>query len=254
MLDDHAIKLYKSGKSIREVCSEVNSYPSEFYRFLKKNNVPIRSKSEVQKQALASGKQKHPTKGKVRKEDVRLKISQSLGDYWENLPDKEKEYYAALSKERWDNRTDKEKRDFQKSGVKAIRKAAEEGSKMEFFVIDKIKKAGFNTYHHKKKFLANVDLEVDILIPEIKVVVEVDGPSHQLPIWGDDAFAKRQSLDMEKNGLLLQNGYVIIRLKFNTNKISLYNKTKGVNEVIELLNSIKEKFPPKTKRYYEIIM
>jgi len=255
MIDNKKIcDLYESGLSIRDVIKKVDTslYPSLIYKILKENNVDLRSKSEVQKAALKSGKAKHPTEGTVREEKTKLQISQKLKKYWDNMSDEDKQFFSDLSKKRWDDKTDAEREEFHKSGIKAIRQSAEVGSKMEFFVVDKLTKAGFDVIHHKKKMLANLNLEVDILIPSLKIVIEVDGPSHQLPIWGDEAFKKRQKLDLDKNGLLLSRGYVVIRFKFNDNKLSLYNKTTAVNEIINIVKTVKEKFPEKDNRFYEV--
>lgn len=247
-------ELYKSGLSIRDVIKKVdtNLYPSLIYKILKSNNIEIRTKSQVQKAALASGKVKHPTEGMVRQEKTKLKISRTLQKYWDDMTDEDKQFFSELSKKRWDEKSEEERDQFHKSGIKAIRQAAESGSKMEFFVVQGLTKAGYSAIHHKKKMLANLNLEVDIFIPSLNIVIEVDGPSHQLPIWGDEAFKKRQKLDADKNGLLLSKGYVIIRFKFNDNKLSLYNKTMAMNKIIEIVQSVEKNFPDKDNRFYEV--
>ena len=58
----------KKNQSFREIAKDLNTYPNRILRDAKKFNIPIKSKSQAQKNALKSGKHKHPTKGRVRSE------------------------------------------------------------------------------------------------------------------------------------------------------------------------------------------
>ena len=55
--------------------------------------------------------------------------------------------------------------------------------------------------YHKKGIVPNSNLEVDIYLPEMGAAIEIDGPSHFLPIWGEEALSKTIKSDNEKNGL-----------------------------------------------------
>jgi len=247
-------KKYEAGKSIRDLCKEYDSYPSQIQNLLKRAGTKMRTKAQAQSLNIKTGKVSHPTKGTKRTHKTKLQISQKLHEQWGDMPNEEKMRRAGVSKENWDSRTIEQKEEFMTSAHKAIREAADNGSKMEHWLVSEINKAGFSALHHKGRMLSNVKLEVDILVSDIKTVIEVDGPSHQEPIWGEESFARRQKSDLEKNGLLLKKGYVIIRFKFNNSKMSLFQKTEARNKLIAKLNEIKTKFPKQENRYVEIFV
>ena len=101
-------------------------------------------------------------------------------------------------------------------------------------------------------FTANENLEIDLYIPELKTIIEVDGPSHFLPIWGAEKLQKQIKADSQKTGLILSKGFVIIRVKSITDFVSLTSKENLVQNIKSILENIKEVFPPKSKRFIEI--
>ncbi len=65
-------------KSITQIASELNTYPNNVRRQLKKFGIKIRSKSETQRLALKHKRAVSPTQGKKRDEETRKKISETL--------------------------------------------------------------------------------------------------------------------------------------------------------------------------------
>ena len=133
----------------------------------------------------------------------------------------------------------------------AIRLAGKEGSKLENFIGDKIQESGYRLQYHNKTLIPTEKLEIDIYIPELKTIIEVDVPSHFLPVWGDEKLQKQIKADLHKSGLILSRGYAIIRVK-SVGRESLSKKERLSNDVVNHLNSIKKKFPPKAKRFIEV--
>ena len=252
MNENEMKRQYEGGMSVRDLCKIYSSYPSKIHSVLKASGAKMRTKGQAQSLNIATGKVEHPTKGKTRPHKTKLKISKSLHEQWQDMSAEEKQHRSEISKENWESRSPEEQKDFMSQGHQAIREAADKGSKMEHYLVSEINKAGFTALHHKNRMLPNIKLEVDILVSDIKVVIEVDGPSHQKPIWGDESFERRQKSDMQKNGLLLSGGYVVIRCKFNDSKMSMFKKNEGKNKLIELLTSIKTEFPPQEDRYIEL--
>jgi len=95
------------------------------------------------------------------------------------------------------------------------------------------------------------NLEIDLYIPELKTIIEVDGPSHFLPIWGEDKLQKQVNADLRKSGALLSKGYAIIRVK-SLGSESLAKREYLIEQVLNQLQSISKKFPPKSKRFIEV--
>jgi len=251
-LEKKVISLYSDmNKSTYQIAEELNTYPNKIRRILKKHGISLKTKSEAQKLALANGRCEHPTAGKERSLEERVKISSSLESHWSSLSEKEKEERSLQAKERWRSMSSAQKDRMSKLATEAIRKAGQEGSKLEMFIGNKIKESGYRIEHHNKRLIPTEKLEIDIYLPEIKTIIEVDGPSHFLPIWGEEKLQKQIKADLHKSGLLLSRGYAIIRVK-SLGQESLNKKEDLSNKVIEAVNNIKKKFPPKTERFIEI--
>lgn len=65
-------------RSIHDIAKEHKTYPNKIRREILDSGYVLRDKSEAQKAALKSGRHKHPTKGKERPLETRLKIAASV--------------------------------------------------------------------------------------------------------------------------------------------------------------------------------
>lgn len=250
-LDKKVITLYNElDKSTYEIAKMLNTYPNKIRRILKKHGYELKDKSQAQKIALETGRSKHPTKGKERDEATRVKISSKLVKSWENIDDETREQRAKAAKDRWAKIPNKKKQEMIAKSHQAIRASAKEGSKLEKFIVEKISNAGYSTKMHEKIISAE-NLEIDIYIPKLKVIIEVDGPSHFYPIWGEERLQKQINADARKSGVLLSKGFVIIRIK-SEGEESLAEKTRISNIILEKLSSIEYNFPVRSKRFIEV--
>lgn len=233
--------------SIIEIAEKFDTYPNKIRRLAKKLGANIRNKSEAQEIALKTGRLQHPTKGKERSASAKEKISEALANYWDNMDDDEKTRRSNLSKEQWKNMSDEEKENFRKKAYEKIREAAKTGSKLEKQILNHLIKMGLVVKYHQQHFIANEKMHLDIMIPELKTIIEVDGPSHFKPIWGNDILSKSIDADNRKDGLLLNIGFCVIRVR---QKKDLTNKLSRdiLKELTETLHKIKKQFPPAGKR------
>ena len=247
------IKLYtKDMKSTYEIAKLFNTYPNKIRRILIKNNIEIKDKSQAQKNALLKGTAKIPTQGKKRTKEEKLKISASQKKAWENIDPEKYERHVANSKERWAKMSDQQKKDMYTAATKAIQLAGKEGSKLEKFLKEELTKEGHTVEIHKKNLIPNENLEIDLYLPKIKTIIEVDGPSHFLPIWGEEKLQKQIKSDSNKTGLILSKGFAIIRVKSLLDSVPLSTQEDLKNKLIDLLSSMEQSFPAKSKRYIEI--
>ena len=95
--EKHVVFEYtKKEKSTHKIAEEMGTYPNKIRRILIKNGVILRDKSSAQSIAIDSGRHSHPTKGRRRTEDERIKANGWL-DYskWECPPYREN--YTDLS-------------------------------------------------------------------------------------------------------------------------------------------------------------
>jgi very-short-patch-repair endonuclease len=247
------ISMYCDEKlSTYQIAQNLNTYPNKIRRILIKNNVQLNTKSEAQKNALAQGNSKIPTQGKKRTEEERIKISKTLKDRWSNIDKKSYEKVVEQSKARWSKMTAEEKRNMNQLAIKAIQKAGKEGSKLEKFLKQELSKVGFKVEIHKKSLIPNENLEIDLYIPSVKTIIEIDGPSHFFPIWGEEKLQKQIKADQNKTGLILSKGFAIIRVKHLSDSICLIDQHKLKDKLIDMLHEFEGKFPSKSKRYIEI--
>ena len=247
------IKQYvDNGRSTYEIAEELDTYPNKVRRMLLKLGVELRSKSVAQSNALNTGRPKHPTKGTTRSEEDKVKISEGMYNHWCNMTDDEREKRSEQAKKQWKSMSLQEKENLRKAAAEAVRKAGKEGSKMEKFLHRELTEGGYSVIFHKKGLIPNDRLEVDLFLPELKVAIELEGPSHFFPIWGESNLRRHVRADAHKSGLLLSAGYVIVRIKHLTKSVSNKSQRVMLESVLGCLEKIKAEFPPKGKRFIEL--
>ena len=234
-----------------QIAEILNTYPNKIRREAKKLGIESRTKSKAQKTALKEGRSFHPTEGKNLTEDTKLKISENQGLIWDNLSKKERAKRSALGKESWDRRTEKEKQDVIKKGGDAIRKASKTGSKLERFLLEALTERNYRVQFHREHWLKNQKFETDLFVEDLLTAIEVDGPSHFSPVWGEKNLEKNQQSDLEKTGLILGEGLVLIRIR-QTKRISQRYLRKVLGDLLNVLDQISKEFPKENKRYIEI--
>lgn len=239
-------------KSTYEIALDLKTYPNKIRRTLNTLGVPLRDKSAAQTVAINSGRHEHPTRGKKRTESEKVAISNGMSNYWDEMDDKERQRRSELSKKQWAEMPEYEKANLRKLAAEAVRKASKEGSKIEKFIFEGLTKAGYEAIFHKKGLVPNDKLEVDIFLPTLKLAIEIDGPAHFLPIWGEESLQKHIRADAEKAGLLIARGYAILRVKNVIRNLSAKNMRDALEGVITAVKKVEKKFPPQSKRLIEI--
>ena len=249
--ESYVIKKYAEGSSTIQLAKELNTYPKKIERILKKNNQTIRSRSESQKLAIEKGRSKHPTEGMKRTEEEKLAISKGVEKAWKNMSEEDRETFSQNAKDRWDNIPESKKREMQEKAGRALRLACLEGSKQEKFLQRKLKDLGYEVVMHKKGLIEG-NFEIDLLLPELNTIIEVDGPQHFLPYFGEAKLAETIKMDSIKNGLLVARGFCVIRVKYLCKNMSKAVERKLWDVVSSEVEKVANKFPPKTKRFIEV--
>jgi very-short-patch-repair endonuclease len=252
-LEQKVISMYDDqDMSTYQIAKELETYPNKIRRILIKHGRELKSKSAAQKVALKTGRSKHPTEGRERSHGERLNISRSMSSYWGEMDESDKQARVEDSKVRWANMTPDKRKEMQALAIEGIRRASTEGSKIENFVVKTVSNGGYRVQFHKKDLIPNQNLEIDLYIPSVKTIIEVDGPSHFLPVWGDDRLRKQMKADLDKNGLILSKGFVMIRIKALKTRLSLVDEEDLKNLVLKHLSDIETNFPPESERYIEV--
>jgi len=217
-----------------------------------KHGVELKTRSEAQKNAIDKGVSGIPTKGKKRTKDEKIKISQGMKKMWENMDEEMYSQYVERARLHMVNMSDTERQKMLESAIKGIQIAGKEGSKLEKFVFSELTKMGYVVEFHKKNLIVNQNLEIDLYVPACKTIIEIDGPSHFLPIWGEEKLQKQIRADSAKNGLILSKGFIVFRIKTMTDRVSLASQQTLTKILKETLSSISDNFPDKKERYIEV--
>lgn len=239
-------------KSTYEIAQDIGTYPNKIRRTLNTLGVDLRDRSSAQTVAIETGRHEHPTRGKKRTEAEKIAISNGMSNFWDNMEETERERRSEISREQWASMSEEDKANLRRLAAEAVRKASKEGSKIEKFICEGLTGAGYDVIFHKKGLIPNENMEVDLFVPGIKTAIEIDGPAHFLPIWGEESLQKHIRADAEKAGMLINRGYVILRVKNLIKNISQKRMRDILNQVIGELSKIENKFPPQSKRLIEI--
>lgn len=203
----------QQNKSFYDIAKEYGTYANKIRRDAISFKIPIRDKSEAQKNALKVGNHKHPTKGKSRDQKTKDKIGLGVLSSWAALPEAELDKRKKSAKKQWEEMAEDQKESILKMANDAVRLSSKLGSKLENFLLSRLIGDGYKVDFHKEQTLSNTKLQIDLFLPRIDVAIEVDGPSHFLPVWGDDTLKKNISYDQKKQGLILGKGWKLIRIK-----------------------------------------
>jgi len=232
-------KLYaKENKSFADIAKKYHTYSNKIRRDAIRFKIKIRNKSEAQKNALDSGKHKHPTKGKKRSEKTKNKIGNSVLASWKRLPSTDLEKRKLKARKTWEAKPENEKQEILGLANKAVREASKTGSKLEKFLLKNLISGGYKVDFHKEQTLVNTKLQIDLFVPSIGTAIEVDGPSHFIPVWGKEVLEKNKKYDNKKEGLIIGKGWNLIRIK----QYKDFSKARGLiiyTELREALENIR---------------
>ena len=237
--------------SFSKIAKQYNTYPNRLRRDAHRFGIEVRSRSDAAKVALSEGRSKHPTEGTSRSEETKLKISESQAVVWDGLSNEEREERSQIGKASWDKKTEIEKANLIQKGSNAVREAARTGSKLEKFLLHSLIGHGFQVQFHREHILRNQRLHIDLYVDNLRTAIEVDGPSHFKPIWGEQNLERNRKSDAQKTGLILSGGFVLIRIRQKQRNSQKYFRDI-LNTLLTTLQEIKKSFPKKSRRYIEL--
>jgi len=241
----------KNKNSFADIASTYNTYANKLRRDAKKFNIPIRNKSEAQKNALKTGKHKHPTKGTHRTEETKRKIGMGVLQSWDSLDSNELEQRKETHRKLWNDMSDEQKQLMKQSANEAIRTTSKVGSKLEKFLLEQLIKNNIDVIFHQEQSLVNTKLQIDLYLPKINVAIEVDGPSHFSPVWGSDTLKKTKTYDNKKQGLILGKGMVLVRIQQKMD-FSVSRSYLIFDQLLDIVKQITDKFPDADNRIFHI--
>lgn len=245
-------KYVDEGKSSYQVAEELGTYSTKILRALDYLGIERRDYSSAQSNAMDSGRSKHPTKGKKLSEKHKKNLGKAKTKYWLNMDPAERDRLSKMSKDAWDRKTDSEKEELRRMALEAVRDAGQNGSKTEKYLNHRLRDSGYSIVFHKTNLVPHSKLEVDLFVPELRTAIEIDGPAHFIPIWGEEKLQKQQAADLVKQGILMDNGYAIIRVRQLDKKMSVTKLEQIFVAIKNELDKISDKFPDRKNRLIEI--
>lgn len=241
----------KYNLSYPEIAKIAGTYANKIRRIACKAGIKSRTKSNAQKVALSTGRHIHPTKGKKHSDDSKIKISEAMATNWDALTETERTRRSQVARDQWESMSDEEQQEFRRLASNAVREAAKHGSKLEHYLMTELIGLGYRVEFHKEHMVKNDRLQVDLFIPKLNTAIEVDGPSHFRPIWGNDVLAKNKRADAQKDGLLLGSGFCVIRIRQNKGLSQKY-KRDLLSMLVETLVKIEKQFPDRAGRHIHL--
>lgn len=235
-LEDNYVNGPYSAKDI--VAQFQLAYPNIVYRALKHHGFARKNKSEAQASWLEKNPEKHPTAGKEQSVAVKKKIGSAVHESWHQLSPEIVQSRIDRGREQWYNiPEDKRKQMLEKSHI-ALRETAKSGSKFEKYLLSALISKQYKVQPHRKFLFPNSEMSVDCFLPLESVAIEQNGPSHYLPVWGEERLEKTISRDMLKVQQLLGQGYSVISIK---NEQGYHSKTimeKTANALLKLIPQV----------------
>ena len=231
---------HNKNRSFADIATELGTYANAVRRAALKFGIRMKNKSEAQSAAIKSSRHPHPTKGTTRSKETKIAIANGVSQSWKDMSETDYEQRVKLAQDNWNDMSFEQKRHMQSLAIEAVRKTSREGSKLEKFIVNTLREQNYVIEFHKKGILANNKLEVDIFMPTNGIAIEVDGPSHFLPIWGQEALLKTVKADNEKNGLLIHFGLKVIRIKQSKKNLSTKDMRDVATLVIAQIEEIKK--------------
>jgi hypothetical protein len=215
------------------------------HRALERAGIPIRNKSEAQKIALAVGTATHPTEGRVRTEEERVKIAVTLVENYKTASEADKKKRRRGVEEFWKDKNNQE------AQTEAIRKRSQqlqktisEGTILEQTLARNCIDWGYSVEMHQSKIF-NDTLEADMIIKGkgINVCIESDGKRHWDLFMNNTPadLAKIIKTDQKKNGMVLamKNVFMLrILWPFGSKTLHLKAALEKVYSVLEHFREI----------------
>ena len=163
-------------------------------------------------------------------------MAKSQVDTWKSLDVDEQKRRKNLAIKHLEDMTDYEKELGKLKAAEAIRVASQEGSKLEKFVENILTESGLVVEYHRKGLTpSEPDLEVDLFLPHLSLAIEIDGPGHWLPIYGQESLDRNMLADFRKDSSLIYCGCYVLRIRCKDNSDSLYSMNEVASKVLELV-------------------
>jgi len=230
-------KYFVEEMSTVKLAAFVDTFPNTIRRALKHFGIPSRNRSAAAKNFLENNE--HPRSGVKRSQSEREKISQGVQKAWNTLPAQQnkarRKRLSESARAQWDNLDEDERAATLKKMARANKETRTGGSKNENMVAALLGDLGYKVTQRTKDFTPDGLMEIDIALYNERVAIEWDGPSHFLPIYGDENFERVKEKDERKNTSLMSNGWTVLRCRDYSSCHSLAFCKRAVKAIVDFV-------------------
>ena len=208
--------------STYKVADELGCNQSHVVRLIQKfnkanpsNPIKKRNKSEAQKNYLKQTGT-HQRDGTTHSEDTKDAISDRMREFYDSDEgEAAKERIREFRQQEWAEKSDAEKTAILEELKQANRAKMQsgEGSNFENYLAEQLTAHGLQVDQRTKAYTPGNKFHVDIALPNEKIIIEVDGPTHWQPIYGEVEMNKVIAKDGKKDAVLIANGWNILRVQ-----------------------------------------
>lgn len=207
---------------MRAVATKLGVPLASLSRFMKRNGILSRDKAEAQKNYLKD--HDHQMRGKKHSDSTKQKISKGLGEFWDKLSDDDKEELkrkiGSAWRRKWQQMSENERKTMMEGLSNRAKETQGQGSRLERYVAEELRKRGYTVEERSTNYTAGKQFEVDIALPKERIAIEIDGPTHFLPIHGEDHLKEQQERDARKDELVTGAGMNVLRIRDNNGPLS----------------------------------
>ncbi|MHC5056388.1 MAG: DUF559 domain-containing protein [Planctomycetota bacterium] len=212
------------------------------------NPIKKRNKSEAQKNFIKRTGS-HQRSGTTHTEEAREQISDSMKEVYDGpRGDEIREKISQQRQEEWAQMSAADKAEVLETLKSSSRAKAMsgEGSNFENFLAEKLEEHGFVVEVRTKAYTPGQKFHVDIALPQEQIIIEVDGPTHWSPIYGDDELRKVQDKDKLKDNTLTNMGWNVLRVQDGSGSTT---RARFVR-VLDQVEFIRDKYKGKKQTHY----
>jgi hypothetical protein len=229
-------------KGITTIAREIGCFPEQVRRALRKFGIPMRSKSQSLKHYYENGGEP-ALKGQTLPQEYKDSISKSMHSYWQSLPDNERERrineFVKQSQKAWENTPQDEREMHLYVMNRARMETSRHGSRIQNDVRD-LMSNDYRVMTEVGNLRGGLKLRIDIFLPKYGIAIEIDGPSHYEPLFGEDALKKSKLRDKRKNDILTNSDIKVIRVRLPHKTYRRFLALEIYNELKKLIKNRKK--------------
>ena len=237
LIEDEKLSTYKVAERVGCNQSHIVRMVAKFNKQNPSNPINKRNKSQAQLNYIKqSGK--HQRDGTTHDEITKDLISDKMREFYDSPEGVEaKERISEFRREEWAEKSEEERAAIlvELQQANRAKMQAGEGSNFENFLAEQLAERGYSVEQRTKTWTPGQRFHVDIALPNDKIIIEVDGPTHWAPIYGDDELQKVVAKDAKKDAVLTSNGWVVLRVQDSSGSTT----RARFKRVLDVLDEIK---------------